>query len=196
MAKSLASIADFTVVGEVGCGEDVLPFLRSSTADLLLLDLELPTQDGIEVVQQLRRESVAVEILILTTFSDEVKVFQAVQAGAAGYLVKGLALDQLERAVRDVMAGGTVLDPVLARRFWNYFASVKGREPADYGLEADELDILLLVARGLSNPEAANALGASRRSIRKQLAKIYRKMGVNGRVEATVKALRAGLIEL
>lgn len=196
MAKTLATVGDFSVVGELGQGEDVLPFLQKTPADLLLLDLELPALDGIQVVQQLAEAAVDVEILILTTFSDEIKVFRAIQAGAAGYLVKGLGLDQLERAIRDVMAGGTVVDPALAKRFWNYFASVKGREAQDFGLDPFELDILVAVARGLSNPEAAESLGASRRSIRKQLAKIYSKMGVHGRVEAAVKALRAGLIAL
>jgi len=160
------------------------------------LDLELPGMDGIEVTQDLTPTQRGMEILVLTSFADESKVFEAIRAGAAGYLVKGLAPSSLQQAIREVLAGGTVIEPRLAKRFWNLFASERGKENSQYGLTPEELEVLTLVGRGLSNPETAQALGASRRSIKSHLEKIYRKLDVSNRVEATVRALRAGLIEL
>jgi DNA-binding NarL/FixJ family response regulator len=196
LQRVLSAVDDFQVLARPASGEETCRLAAELKPDLLLLDLELPGIDGVQVIRRLVAAGEAPEILVLTSFADEDRVFEAVRAGAAGYLVKGLAPARLVRAVREVVAGGTVIEPSLARRFWNYFASVRGRGQQDYGLTAEELEVLTLVGRGLSNPEAAQALGASRRAIKSHLERIYRKLEVNGRVEATVKALQEGLIEL
>lgn len=198
LTKGLSRVEDFEVVGACSTGEEVPRVVERLHPDLLLLDLELPGMDGIGVIEALGQAGLlpGVEVLILTTFRSETRVFQAMQAGAAGYLVKGLAGDILERSIRDVLLGGTVIEARLAKRFWNHFSAAKGHSLVDYGLTREELDVLTLVAQGLSNPEAASALGASRRSVKAHLSSIYRKLGVRGRVEATVKALAAGLIEI
>ncbi len=196
--KALAAVPDFALAPEAATGEEVCARLAGGgePPDLLLLDLELPGIGGIDVVRALLPRLPALEILILTTFADENRVFEAMRAGAAGYLVKGLAPRQLEAAIREVMAGGSVIDPALARRFWNLFSASRGQRPAPGQLGADELEVLTLVARGLSNPEAARVLGASTRAVKATLQQIYRKLGVSGRVEAAVAALQAGLINL
>ncbi len=196
LLRVLAAEADLQVVGEAASGEEACRLAREQPAELLLLDLELPGMDGGAVIEALRPELPGLEILVLTSFADEDRVFAAVRAGAAGYLVKGLAPTQLVAAIREVAAGGTVIEPRLARRFWNLFASAAGRQQREHALTADELEVLGLVARGLSNPEAARALGATRRAIKAHLESIYRKLGVSSRVEATVLALQAGLIKL
>ena len=198
LAKVLGAVEEFQVVGQCPTGEEVCRAARKARPrpDLLLLDLELPGMDGIQVIEDLLPDLAGLEILVLTSFADETKVFEAMRAGAAGYLVKGIAPDRLKRAILDVLRGGTVIEARLARRFWNYFASVKGSGGQSYELTAEELEVLTLVGRGLSNPETAEALGASRRTIKTHLERIYRKLGVSGRVEATVKALSAGLIDL
>jgi DNA-binding NarL/FixJ family response regulator len=100
-------------------------------------------------------------------------------------------------AVRDVHAGGTVIDPSLARRFWNLFRSQEGHVPADpYGLTPDEVEVLALVGRGLTNPEVGRAIGRTRRAVKFDLERIYRKLGVTSRVDAVVKAVAAGLVKL
>ena len=198
LAKVLNAEEDFQVVGQCPSGEEACRVVRQARArpDLLLLDLELPGMDGIHVIEDLLPTLPGLEVLVLTSFADETKVFEAMRAGAAGYLVKGIAPGQLKQAIRDVLRGGTVIEARLARRFWSYFASVKGHGGQTHGLTAEELEVLTLVGTGLSNPEAAAALGSSRRTIKTHLERIYRKLGVSGRVEATVKALAAGLIEL
>lgn len=200
LVKVLEQVSDFEVIGQAATGEEACPLVVKGRPDLLLLDLELPGISGMDVIRRLYARGdlrlPRLEILVLTSFADESRVFEAMQLGAAGYLVKGIAASKLESAVREVMAGGTVIEPTLARRFWNYFASVRGRSDQSYGLTEEELEVLTLVGRGLSNPEAARVLGASRRAIKSHLERIYRKLGVNGRVEAAVKALQSGLIEL
>jgi DNA-binding NarL/FixJ family response regulator len=196
LGKVLGTVADLSLVGQAATGEEARDLAMAQRPDLLLLDLELPGMSGIEVIRALCPALPGLEILVLTSFADEARVYEAVQLGAAGYLVKGIAPRQLEAAIREVVAGGTVIDPRLARRFWSYFASVQGRGEESYGLSAEEIGVLSLIARGLSNPETARTLGASRRTIKSHLESIYRKLGVSSRVEATVKALQAGLIEL
>jgi two-component system, NarL family, response regulator DegU len=115
-----------------------------------------------------------------------------------GTWVKRVGIDKILSAIREVRAGGTVLEPVIARRFWNYFQSIQGKpQPADpFGLSPTELDVLCFVAKGLSNAEVGRVMSIERRTVRTHLAHIYRKLGVNTHVEAVMKALRAGLVEL
>jgi DNA-binding NarL/FixJ family response regulator len=196
LAKMLSRVPGFETLGPVSTGEEACRIARAEPIDLLLLDLELPRMSGVEVIEALSGAVPGLDILVLTTFADENRVFEAVRAGAAGYLVKGLAAEKLEAAIREVLAGGSVIAPELGRRFWNLFAAVRGKDGSSYGLTEEELALLTLVGRGLSNPEAARSLGSSRRAVKGFLERIYRKLGVSNRVEATVRALRAGLIDL
>jgi DNA-binding NarL/FixJ family response regulator len=136
-------------------------------------------------------------VLILTTFADADKVLEAMRRGAAGYLVKGVGADRLLAAVREVAAGGTVIEPRLARRFWNLFEASRGHaDPDALGLSDDEVTVLNLVARGLTNPEVGHTLGTTRRRVKAHLESIYVKLAVSSRVEAVLKATAAGLVEL
>lgn len=194
LRRVLSGVADFKIDDEAATGEDACRLAQQHRPDLLLLDLELPGMSGLEVIKRLRPTVPATEILVLTSFADEARVFEAMLQGAAGYLVKGIAPRRLEEAIREVLAGGTVIEPRLARRFWSYFASVQGRSAHRWSLTAEELEVLALLAQGLSNPEAARAMGASRRTIKSHLESVYRKLGVSSRVQAVVAVLQAGLI--
>ena len=169
---------------------------------LVLLDLELPDMNGIEVTRRVKRRAPEVEVLILTSFEDEQKVYEAIQAGASGYLVKRVGPEKIRAAIHEVMEGGTVLEPLIAKRFWNYFHSLQARPPGDaqaanpWGLTPAEFEVLRYVAKGLSNAEVGRVMTLERRTVRTHLSHIYRKMGVNSHVEAVVLALRAGLVEL
>ena len=108
--------------------------------------------------------------------------------------------EKIRSAIQEVMQGGTVLEPVIARRFWNYFQSLQAKQPAPrsdpWGLTDVEFEVLRYVAKGLSNAEVGQVMTLERRSVRTHLGHIYKKMGVNSHVEAVVLALRAGLVEL
>jgi DNA-binding NarL/FixJ family response regulator len=196
LRKVLQAPEDLEVVAETALGEEVCELSWQLRPHVLLLDLELPGVGGLDVITKLGETRLTTEILVLTSFADQERVFEAMRRGAAGYLVKGVSPARLEQGIREVSGGGTVIEPVLAKRFWRYFAAARGRGGEDYGLTDAEREVLVLVGRGLSNPEAAQVLGASRRSVKAQLERIYRKLGVTSRVEATVKALQNGLIEL
>ncbi len=184
-------------VGDAPCAEDAEPHLGSGDVDVLLLDLELPGMDGLALLERLPGPPKGPEVLILTTFADADKVLEAMRRGAAGYLVKGVPSDKLLAAVKEVAAGGTVIEPRLAKRFWNLFEAGKGRaDPDALGLNEDEVAVLNLVARGLTNPEVGHTLGTTRRRVKGHLESIYRKLGVSSRVEAVLKATAAGLVEL
>ncbi|NMB77187.1 MAG: response regulator transcription factor [Myxococcales bacterium] len=199
LVRLLSSLPELRVVGSAVTGEAALQIVEALTPRLVLLDLELPGIDGIEVTRRIRSTHGDIEVLILTSFEDETKVYQAIQAGAGGYLVKREAARLLRQAIQDVLDGGTVIEPRLAKRFWNYFQSVQGgrAEGQANSLLSDlERDILQMVARGLTNQEAGRVLELDRRTVRTHLAHIYRKLGTSSRSEAVVLALQKGLISL
>ncbi len=199
LVRLLSSLPELRVVGSAVTGEAALQIVEALTPRLVLLDLELPGIDGIEVTRRIRSTHGDIEVLILTSFEDETKVYQAIQAGAGGYLVKREAARLLRQAIQDVLDGGTVIEPRLAKRFWNYFQSVQGGRAegqASSLLNELERDILQMVARGLTNQEAGRVLELDRRTVRTHLAHIYRKLGTSSRSEAVVLALQKGLISL
>jgi DNA-binding NarL/FixJ family response regulator len=199
LLKVLSTFPELEVVGSAQEGEAAVEEIVKLKPHLVLLDLELPGIDGIEVTKRVKRRANDVEILILTSFDDETKVYEAIQAGASGYLVKRVGPEKIRSAIKEVMDGGTVLEAIIAKRFWNYFNSVQGKKQQSdnpWGLSPTEMDVLRYVAKGLSNAEVGSVMTLERRTVRTHLSHIYRKMGVNSHVEAVVIALRAGFVEL
>jgi DNA-binding NarL/FixJ family response regulator len=202
LLKVLATFPELEVVGSSQDGEEAVEELVRVRPQLVLLDLELPGLNGIEVTRRVKRRAPEVEVLILTSFEDEQKVYEAIQAGASGYLVKRVGPEKIRSGIREVMEGGTVLEPLIARRFWNYFQSIQAKPPVEpekqnpWGLTPAEFDVLRYVAKGLSNAEVGRVMTLERRTVRTHLSHIYRKMGVNSHVEAVVLALRAGIVDL
>lgn len=198
LVRLLGSYPDFRVVGSAMTGETALETIAAVTPQLVLLDLELPGIDGIEVSKRVKEAHPEIEILILTSFENEVKVYQAIQAGASGYLVKRVAPEKIREGILEVMNGGVVIEPRLAKRFWNYFQSVKSAEANQEPsiLSEVERDVIQMIARGLTNQETGRVLDMERRTVRTHLSHIYRKLGTSSRSEAVVIALRKGLITL
>lgn len=202
LVKVLSAFPELELVGTAQDGELAVEEIVRVAPQLVLLDLELPSLDGIQVTQRVKRRAPSTEILILTSFDDEQKVYDAIQAGASGYLVKRVGPEKIRSAIQEVMEGGTVLEPIIARRFWNYFHSVQARPapaPAQgnpWNLSDPELEVLRYVTKGLSNAEVGRVMSIERRTVRTYLTHIYRKMGVNSHVDAVVLALKAGLVEL
>lgn len=206
--KLLQDSPDIEVVGTALSGEAALEDIGTINPQVLLCDLGLPRMSGIEVTRRVKALHPKIEVLIFTIFDEEEKVLAAVQAGASGYLLKGAPVERIVEAIRDVSEGGSVIQPNLARRLLKAFhvqeegqaapmpAPVpRGPQPHVKGdLTAREIEILRLIAKGLSNNEAAKVLGLSRATVRTHLEHIYQKLEVTNRVEAVTEGIRKGLI--
>jgi len=196
LRKLLAARPEVAVVGTAVSGEEALREIPAAAPRVVLMDLELPGASGVETTRELKKRC-ELEVLVLTSFEDEDHVFESMRAGASGYVVKGAVADKLIGAIVEVEQGGTVIEPRLAKRFWHYFKGVQEPgKPEAPALTDVEREILFAIARGLSNEEAGRMVQQGRRAVRTHLGHIYRKLGVRSHVEAVVKALRLGLIEL
>lgn len=205
--KLLEASHELEIVGTALSGEAALDEVIRLKPQVLLLDLGLPRMSGIDVTRAVKAATPEVEILIFTIFDEEDKVLEAVQAGASGYLLKGTPAGKMIEAIREVCGGGTVIQPNLARRLLKHFrvgvtaapapaAQHLAPEPEGKKLSAREGEILGLIAKGVSNSEAAQLLGISKATIRTHLEHIYRKLEVTNRVEAVTEGLRKGLIQV
>ncbi|MDP1920189.1 MAG: response regulator transcription factor [Myxococcales bacterium] len=210
--KLLEASSDLEIIGTALSGETALEDIRRLKPDVVLLDLGLPRMSGIDVTRAVKAEIPKVEILIFTIFDEEDKVLEAVQAGASGYLLKGTPADKMVEAIKEVSQGGTVIQPSLARRLLKHFrvpevpsadaapaapvAATMPAEPEGKKLSARETEILQLIAKGVSNSEAATMLTLSKATIRTHLEHIYRKLEVTNRVEAVTEGLRKGIIQM
>jgi DNA-binding NarL/FixJ family response regulator len=197
LVKLLGAFPEVEVRGCYTTGEEAVRALIARPPQAVLLDLELPGMDGIEVIREVKPKLPELVILVLTTFDDEAKVYEAVSAGASGYLVKRVPVERIVSAIGEAMAGGFVVEAAIARRFWNYFQSLRRGRPLQdpFSLTPEELELLQYVAKGLSNSELGRVLQIDRRTVRTRLAHVYKKMGVASHVDAVVKALKAGLIQ-
>jgi DNA-binding NarL/FixJ family response regulator len=200
--RLLETCADLELVGTALSGETALEQVALARPDVLLLDLGLPRMSGIDVTRRVKADHPRIEILIFTIFDDEDRVLEAVKAGASGYLLKGATADKVIEAIKEVSAGGTVIQPSLARRLLRHFRVEPASPPALpeeeplRPLSAREREILQLIAKGVSNSEAARLLSLSKATIRTHLEHIYRKLEVNNRVEAVTEGLRKGIISV
>jgi DNA-binding NarL/FixJ family response regulator len=204
--KLLESSREVTIVGTALSGETAVEEVPLKKPDVLLLDLGLPRMSGIDVTRAVKASTPEVEILIFTIFDEEDKVLEAVKAGASGYLLKGTPADRIIEAIKEVKAGGTVIQPNLARRLLKHFRVGESGEPAPEPpplgepelkpLSDREKEILQLIAKGVSNSEAAKLLNLSKATIRTHLEHIYRKLEVTNRVEAVTEGIRKGLISV
>jgi DNA-binding NarL/FixJ family response regulator len=205
--KLLDAVPEIEIVGTAMNGESAIDEIPRCNPHVLLLDLGLPRMSGIEVTREVKTRWPSVEILIFTIFDEEEKVLEAIKAGASGYLLKGATADKIVEAIRDVCAGGTVIQPSLARNLLKHFRT--GADPAQAAaaqeatgpgalrpLSDREKEILQLIAKGISNSEAAGILSVSKATIRTHLEHIYQKLDVTNRVEAVTEGIRKGLIDV
>ena len=198
--KLLQTFDEIEIVGEALSGESALEMLDAVRPEVILLDLGLPQMSGIEVTRSVRQSHKDIEILIFTIFDEEEKVTEAIVAGAAGYLLKGTPVEKIVEAIKDVHAGGAVIQPNLARSLLRLigraapFTRPQGENTSV--LTDRELEILQIIAKGLSNNEAAKVVGLSKATIRTHLEHIYEKLDVTNRVEAVTEGIRQGIINL
>lgn len=181
------------VVGEAADGIEAVFKTRSLHPDVILLDLVMPRQDGIEAIGQIKRENPEARILVLTSFAEDDKVFPAIKTGAQGYLLKDSSPQQLLEAIRDVYRGQSSLHPTIARRLINELQRPPDLPPTKEPLSEREMEILRLVARGLTNQEIAEELVISERTVRTHVSHILEKLHLANRTQAALYAHREGL---
>lgn len=189
---------DLTVVAQAGDGEEAIKLAGDCKPDVAIIDVAMPNIDGIEATKQIKALYPGITVLILTAYDDDQFVFNLLEAGAAGYLLKSIRASELIDAVRAVYAGESVLHPAVARKVLNRFIPASGKpmgEPSNV-LSEREMDVLKLATKGLNNQDIADELFLSVRTVQAHLGHIFDKLDVSSRTEAVVRALKEGWIIL
>lgn len=196
--KSLLEVAEIEVVGEADDGRVALDVISSVDPDVVLLDLRMPGYDGIWTLDQLRELDIAIPVLVLTTFDDDALVLDALRAGARGYLLKDVTLEQLTHAVRTLADGGTLIAPSITDRLLRAIRSgppPSGAEtPRAQDLTDRELEVLRLMAEGFSNRRISEALFLAEGTVKNHVSSILLKLGARDRTNAVLKALHDGVL--
>ncbi|OIJ67994.1 response regulator transcription factor [Streptomyces mangrovisoli] len=195
-AGLLATQPDFTVVGTAADGAEAVRVCRRERPDVVLMDVRMPVLDGIRATAELTGPD-APRVLILTTFDLDEHVYDALAAGASGFLLKDVTAERLFEAVRVVAAGEALLAPGVTRRLIAEFARLRPRGPAPRppaGLTPRETEVLRLLAEGLSNPELAARLHVGEETVKTHVSRILSKLGLRDRTQAVVLAYESGLV--
>lgn len=192
----LATEPEIEVVGEAKDGQEAVAKAASLRPDVVLMDLEMPVMDGIEAIACITASQPDVRILVLTSFATDDKVFPAIKAGALGYLLKDSSPEDLVRAIRQVHRGESSLHPAIARKLLQEMARPSRHPPTDDPLTAREVEVLRLVAQGLSNQEIAQVLVISEATVRTHVSNILSKLHLASRTQAALYALKEGLASL
>ncbi|HEY2273517.1 MAG TPA: response regulator transcription factor [Jatrophihabitantaceae bacterium] len=191
--------AEIEVVGEATTGEEAVEVTRQTSPDVVLMDIRMPDTDGIEATRRIvdGDETGSVRVLILTTFDLDEYVYDALQAGASGFLLKDAPPEQLVAAVESVVRGDTLLAPSITRRLVEEFAATRPRtRPQQLDqLSVREAEVFRLVARGLSNREISEHLFVGETTVKTHIARIFAKLEVRDRVQAVVLAYEAGVVQ-
>ncbi len=181
----LAAEPDIEVAGEAASGDEAVALVPRVRPDVVLMDLRMPSGDGVSAIERLPGH----RILVLTTFQDDADIVRAIEAGAAGYLLKDASRADLAAAVRDAAAGRRVLSPEVSARL-----AVVDQTPAPPVLSAREAEVLALVAEGLTNAQIGERLYIGQATVKTHLLRIFTKLGVSDRTAAVMTALQHGLI--
>jgi DNA-binding NarL/FixJ family response regulator len=181
------------VVGEAADGNEAVHATERLKPDVVLMDLVMPRLDGVAAMREVRRRTPHVRVIVLTSFADDERVLPALQAGAAGFLLKTAQPAEIARAVRAAHAGEAVLDPGVAARLVEAIAQPPGEPPRER-LTPREREVLALIARGLSNKRIAFELGLSEKTVKTHVGHLLAKLGVPDRTAAATHAIRSGLL--
>ena len=190
---------DLEVAGEADNGAEALEAYRQLAPDVVLMDIRMPVMDGVDATRRLRVEHPEAKIIILTTFDDNEYVFEGLRAGALGYLLKDVSGEELAAAIRVVAAGGSMIEPSVARKVVAEFARLAPASPESKNeliepLSEREIEILKLVSQGLTNKEIAAKLYLAEGTVKNYVTSILQKIGARDRTQAALRARELGLL--
>jgi len=207
LRRLLDQTSDIDVAGEAGTGAEAVRLARDTGADVVIMDIRMPGMDGIEATRLITAAGTHARVLVLTTFDDDDYVYGALRAGASGFLVKDMALEDILTAVRVVAAGEAMIAPGVTRRLIGQFAGQQGsgrqgsgrqgseRKPRELtGITDREREVLRLVGLGMSNAEIAAALYITVGTVKTHMARLLAKLGARDRVQLVITAYEAGLV--
>jgi DNA-binding NarL/FixJ family response regulator len=187
----LSAQEDFEVVGEAANGREAVTVVRHAAPDVLRVDLQMPELDGVGAIRELHAIAPATRILVLTTCDSDGDILRAVEAGATGYLLKDTPREERFKAIRATARGESVLSPSVASKVLG-----RARGPVERSLSAREIEVLTLVARGVSNKIIAKELRISEATVKTHLLHIFAKLGVDDRTAAVTAAMERGVLRL
>lgn len=195
MRALLNSVPDMEVAGEASTGEEVIALSARLQPDVILMDVQMPGVGGIEATRRILHTSPHIMILVVTMFEDEESVFAALRAGARGYVLKGASPTEMLRAIQAVGSGEAIFSPAIARHLIEFFAAPRPVVPPHLFPELTdrEREVLALMAQGHRNPEIAQALVLSMKTVRNHVSNIFSKLQVADRAQAIIRAREAGL---
>ena len=198
LRRILESDDEISVLGSAHNGIEALEQIEKAKPDLVLMDLKMPDMNGVIATRKIREKHPDISILILTTFDDDEWLFDAIRSGASGYLLKDRPRGELISAIKGTVRGGSYVDPAVAGKLLNNIVqSIPQRTPSvDISLSDRELEVLRLLAMGLSNADISKRLYLSEGTVRNYASGIFSKLNVSDRTQAVVVALREGLVNL
>jgi NarL family two-component system response regulator LiaR len=185
---------DIEVVGEASDGREALEVVRDTLPDIVLMDLVMPNVDGVEATRTITLLSPSSRVIVLTSFSEDEKVFASIKAGAQGYLMKDVLPQELVRAIRTVHRGEAQLDPEIARKLMQEFTNPQPATPK-HDLTERELEVLRLIAQGKSNKDISEDLVLSEKTVKTHVSNILQKLHLTDRTQAAVYALRQKIVD-
>ncbi|MFH1784778.1 MAG: response regulator transcription factor [bacterium] len=192
--KLLELEKNIEVVGEANNGEELLGVLKKSGPDVILMDIGMPKMDGVTATYKIKKKSPRISVIILTVYEDEPHIFEAIKAGAMGYLLKDVSIDELLDAIRKVYKGEALIQPVIATKVLKEFAlmdkrNIKEGNKMYSDLTDREKEVLRLIALGGSNKEIAKKLGIKEKTVKNHISNIFQTLHVNNRTQAALYAL-------
>ena len=198
LRRLIEQTPDIDVAGEAGTGAEAVQLARDTDPDVVVMDIRMPGMDGIEATQMITAGDLRAHVLVLTTFDDDDYVYGALRAGASGFLVKDMALEDILTAIRVVAGGDAIIAPGVTRRLIAQFASQSRPDPKLReltGITGREREVLKLVGLGMSNAEIAASLYITAGTAKTHVARLLAKLGARDRVQLVITAYQAGLLD-